>query len=68
MLANFGSASFKCDVSSLEADALQSIEQQVHQLPALFPKVKPHAGNFHHKLMLMVLDSAQYIANFTVPA
>ena len=37
VLANFGASEFKCDVASLEADALQSIQQQVHQLPALFP-------------------------------
>ncbi len=31
VLANFGGSSFKCDISSLESDALQCIQDQVQQ-------------------------------------
>lgn len=37
VLANFGSSSFKCDVSSLESDALQCIQDQVQQTQVPLP-------------------------------
>ncbi|KAL3132475.1 hypothetical protein ABBQ32_009024 [Trebouxia sp. C0010 RCD-2024] len=37
VVANFGSSSFTGDVSSLEADALQSIQESVQQTQAPFP-------------------------------
>ena len=37
VLANFGSSSFKCDVSSLESDALQCVQDQVQQTQAALP-------------------------------
>ena len=37
MLANFGNSCFTCDVSALEADALECIQDQVQQTPMPFP-------------------------------
>lgn len=37
VLANFGNSCFTCDVSALEADALECIQDQVQQTPMPFP-------------------------------
>lgn len=42
VVANFGSSSFTGDVSSLEADALQCIQESVQQTQVPFPvQVRP---------------------------
>ena len=42
IMANFGSSDFKADVQSLEADALQCIQEQVTQTPLMFASQVPH--------------------------
>lgn len=37
VVANFGGSSFTCDVSSLEADALQCIQESLQQTQVPFP-------------------------------
>ena len=43
VVANFGGSSFTCDVSSLETDALQCIQESMQQTQVPFPvRVRPN--------------------------